>query len=130
MNENRTSPLTVVIAVFLIGFLVLCCVGLWNSENAKPSPEAVRAVLASRNSKLKFGGELNRERGFVVGYVTNSDSTPFARVYIEFQKFDKEGAQLGITADAVEDLSAFGVWKFRCYAPDAARLQLKELIGR
>src|SRR5437660_6095836 len=130
MNERKTGPLTAVIAVFLIGFLFLFCVGLWNSENAKPSPEAVRAVVVSRNSKLKFGGELNRETGFAVGYVTNSDSMPFERVYIEFQKFDKDGAQLGTAADAIEGLSAFGVWKFRCYAPDAARLQLKELIGR
>ena len=94
MNENRTSPLTVVIAVFLIGFLVLCCVGLWNSENAKPSPEALFKRLDSNGdgkiSKEEFAkfAEVMKEKAKDKGKGKNANGKGAEAI---FNRLDSNG---------------------------------------
>ncbi len=68
---------------------------------------------------------------FIVGTVKNNTATEFSYVQIEFNLYDKNGAQVGSTFANVSNLEAFGTWKFKAliFEETARSYKLKDITG-
>jgi hypothetical protein len=68
---------------------------------------------------------------YIVGTVRNNSDKEFSSVFLDFNLYDSNGAQVGSAGDSVTNLEAHGTWKFKAIVleKEAATARLVGVTG-
>lgn len=107
------------------GLVLLLCIaflGLTASLSAEPALELVRHEF----------GRLLHGREIIMGEVRNNSDREYRLVLVEFNLYDKDGAQVGTASDMIRNLEPHGTWRFeaKIFHEKAVKYKVKNLSGR
>ncbi len=97
----------------------------------KPPPEPEKPVVLMITSELAMQ-DLDFDGRYATGLITNVSEKPFRSVYLDFNVYNAEGAQIGNALESISNLEAGGKWRFRATVPerDAAMVRFKSVEAR
>lgn len=126
---NRIKEVVLVSAIcaaFLV--CVLACGGDETSGTGETKGSETAQAFTVVNWKWKTGEYGNR---YIVGTVKNNTNKQYSYVQIEFNLYDKSGAQVGSTMDNINNLEPQGTWKFEAIVMEdkATQAKLKGVSG-
>lgn len=94
-------------------------------SETEPSTESGLTVVSFNWATEEYGSR------YLVGTVKNNTDKQYSYVQVEFNLYDNSGAQVGSTADNINNLEPHGTWKFKAMVMEekATRAKLKGITG-
>jgi len=134
----QNSHVIILTAIIILGLFSAGCTS--SSQNVNTPVQTLSTIrpegtVAASDSDFTLV-ESHTETGqygneYVAGTIKNNDNKEFSYVQVTINEYDASGAQIGSTLANVDNLEAYGTWKFQAPVLDskAVSFKVKQITG-
>ncbi len=131
-HKQKTKIFWVILTILGIIFISRLGSNSNNNNSFNPSTQATSASNTDNENPLEVinwkWGQNEYGSAEIIGTVKNNSGKEISYAQVEFNLYDKQGAQVGSAMDNIDNIEPYGTWKFKALVTDDSNVRSAKLV--